>query len=240
MRLLRLDAETTFALSAAGRIERENDPDLSPGPRLFFAGCPDGNIVHLRHDVGEATAGRVLDILSDQPPWSEPDARPAHLDEVIALVAEEAPVKTINRSVIHHLPRNLACGSARIVSGDNEEGAAMLARFAADCMPRSLFEAGFVGVGDFWAPWCAALEGDEIAAMAFAARTGAAGSAIGIYTFEGFRGRGLGAAVTAAWSRLPSLAGRELFYSALAANASSRRVIERLGLPRLGAGLRIS
>jgi hypothetical protein len=49
----------------------------------------------------------------------------------------------------------------------------------------------------------------------------------------------LAAAVTAGWSRLDSLAGRDLFYSTSTANRSSQRVAERLGLPRLGARLAI-
>jgi predicted GNAT family acetyltransferase len=116
----------------------------------------------------------------------------------------------------------------------------MLSRLAEQGMPQSLREAGFVGVGDFWEPWCVAFDGGEIASMAFAARIGVFGAGIGVYTFPGFRGRGLGASVTASWSSLPSLRGRDLFYSALTTNTSSRRVTDRLGLARIGASVRIN
>ncbi len=235
------DAAATFDLSGDGRILGENDPDRSPGPRLFLAGCTGGNLVHLRHDVDEAAAARIRALVAAEPPWSDPELRPACLPELTALLSREAPVEVMGSAVIHTLPRGLVFAtSARIVRSETEPGDRLLARLARDGMPPDLTEAGFIGVGDFWAPWCVALEDGRIAAMAFAARTGRWGAAIGVYTFPAFRGRGLAAAVTADWANLPGLAGRALFYSALFANTSSLRVIERLGLPRVGTSLRIA
>lgn len=241
MRLLALDAAATFALSEAGRILGENDPDGSPGPRLFLAGCSGGNLVRLRHDVDAATAARIRVLVADQPPWREPDVLPACLPRLAELLARDGPAQPLEPAVIHALPRGLA-GSApvRIVRSDTPDGDRLLARLARDGMPPALTAAGFVGIGDFWAPWSVALEDGEIAAMAFAARLGRQGASIGVYTFPGYRGRGLAAAVTADWANLPGLAGRALFYSALRANASSLRVVERLGLPRIGVSVRIA
>ena len=89
----------------------------------------------------------------------------------------------------------------------------MLARLADRGMPDYMQAAGFKGVGDFWEPWCAALDAGEIAAIAFAARLGVSGAELGVYTFPKNRGRGLAAAVTAAWSSMPSLNQHALFYS---------------------------
>jgi predicted GNAT family acetyltransferase len=107
-------------------------------------------------------------------------------------------------------------------------------------MPKALVDAGFLSISDLWPPWCVALDAGEIASVAFAARTAERSTAVGVYTFPGFRGRGLAAAVTAKWSSLPSLAGRALFYSTTADNTASRHVIARLRLPAIGVGLRIS
>ena len=239
LRLLARDAAATFDLTADGRILGENDPDRSPGPRLFLAGCPGGNLVHLRHEV--AAAARIQALVAAEPPWADPELRPACLPELTALLSREAPVEVMGSAVIHTLPRGLVfTTSASIVRSETEQGDRLLARLARDGMPPALTEAGFIGGGDFWAPWCVALEEGQIGAMAFAARTGRRGAAIGVYTFPAFRGRGLAAAVTADWANLPGLAGRALFYSALFANTSSLRVIERLGLPRVGTSLRIA
>ena len=116
----------------------------------------------------------------------------------------------------------------------------MLADFTARGMPSSLTEAGFVDVSHFWPPWCTAIVGDEIAAMAFAARLGDQAAEIGVYTFPGFRGQGLAAAVTADWSALPSLKDRTLFYSTQTTNLSSQRVTARLGLRQIGISLRLN
>ena len=64
--------------------------------------------------------------------------------------------------------------SATIVRGDSAEGAQMLARFAEQRYPSAMSDAGFKDVSDFWEPWCIAIKGEEIAAIAFAARLGAA------------------------------------------------------------------
>ena len=83
------------------------------------------------------------------------------------------------------------------------------------------------------------LAGDEIASLAFAAGVGPASAEVGLYTFPAFRGRGLGAAATAAWTSHPALAGKTLFYGTDRENVSSQRVVERLGLPVLGTSLSI-
>ncbi len=113
----------------------------------------------------------------------------------------------------------------------------MLTRFADRGMPQSMLDAGFKGVGDFWEPWCVAVERDEIASIAFAARLGGIGAEIGVYTFPTFRAQGFAAAVTASWSSLPFLNGRALFYSRARSNRSSQRVTARLGLRMIGASV---
>jgi predicted GNAT family acetyltransferase len=107
-------------------------------------------------------------------------------------------------------------------------------------MPEALVALGFVDVGEFWAPWCVALEGDEIASIAFAARLGPAGAETGVATVPALRGRGFAAAATAGWASLPALDGRTLFYSTSRTNLSSQRVAQRLGLRFIGATFSIA
>ena len=241
LRLLHLDIETTFVISGAECIERENDPDCSSGPRLIFTGCRQGNIARVRHDVGDQVAQSLLAIAAEEPPWCDPDVLPQCLGKVIDLLSRDQPVVTIGPGVIYKLPNGLRFEHpAKIVRGDSAEGEQMLARFADRGLPQSMLDAGFKGVGDFWEPWCVALAGGEIASIAFAARIGPVGAETGVYTFPGFRAQGFAAAVTAAWSSLPSLSGRALFYSTAKSNRSSQRVAARLGLRQIGASVRIS
>ncbi|MGB6537230.1 MAG: GNAT family N-acetyltransferase [Xanthobacteraceae bacterium] len=241
LRRLAVAVATKFVLSSSERILRENDPDRSPGPRLFVAGCPMGNLTHVRHDVSDRTAEQMLHLLAAEPPWSNPEALPSRLLEVMDLLAREMPVTSVEASLIYALPRQEPAETApRFICSGSDEGAALLGRFQQAGLPRHLIDAGFVSVCDFWPPWCVALDGDAIAAFAFAARLGLRGAEIGVYTFPGWRSRGLAATVTAKWSSLPVLSGRELFYSANVSNTSSQRVAGRLGLRQFAVGLRVT
>jgi hypothetical protein len=238
---LLIDAASLFVLSGSMRILRENDPDRSAGPRLFVAGCSTGNLAFVRHDVSDQVALQILHLLTAAPPWLDPGARPVGFPEVLDLLAREMPITSVGASLIYALPRlEFVQGGARLICSDSDEAASLLDTFRRKGLPRHLVEAGFVSVGDLWAPWCAALDGDVIVAIAFAARLGEQGAEVGVYTFPGWRSRGLAAVVTAKWSTLPELVGRELFYSTAVTNVSSRRVAARLGLRQPAVGLRVT
>jgi hypothetical protein len=239
LRLLQVDIDTMFVMSAAGRIERENDPDRSSGPRVFFAGCPFGNLIRVRYDLDDDVAMRILEVAAEEPPWRDPDVMPACAEKIVELLSDGQPAD-ISTALIYKLPNGLRYEHpAAIVRGDSDEGRQMLARLVDRGMPDYLQTAGFKGAGDFWEPWCVALDLGEIAAMAFAARLGASGAELGVYTFPKYRSRGLAAAVTAAWSSLPSLNQHALFYSTDKSNRSSQRVTARLGLRLIGTSVRI-
>jgi GNAT superfamily N-acetyltransferase len=238
--LLAVDLDASFVMSTSGRIARVNSPDGEPAPRAVLAGCGSGNLVRVRHDVGEPTARDIIALVGSEPPWSDPASPPGCLAALVSLLSREAPVEKVTRGIIYRLPRGLQRpAEIQIVSGEEAEGRRWLERLAREGTPQVLQDAGFKSVGDFWAPWCVALEGGEIAATAFAARLGRVGAEVGVYTFPGYRGRGFAAAVTTHWSSLAELADRRLFYSTQTTNLSSQRVAERLGLARLGASLSI-
>jgi hypothetical protein len=239
LRLLQVDIDTMFVMSATGGIERENDPDRSSGPRVFFVGCPFGNLARVGYDVDDDVAMRILEIAAEDPPWRDPDALPACAEKVVELLSDERPA-AVSTALIYQLPNGLRYEHpAAIVRGDSDEGRQMLAGLADRGMPDYMQTAGFKGAGDFWEPWCVALDLGEIAAMAFAARLGVSGAELGVYTFPTYRGRGLAAAVTAAWSSMPSLSQHALFYSTSKSNRSSQRVTARLGLRLIGTSVRI-
>ena len=240
LRLLAANVATNFVLSDGDRIESENDPDLTPCPRVFVGGCANGNIVRVHRDLSAATARAVGDRVGQAPPWPNPRVAPTFLAEVSEILAREAPVESATPGVIYQVPHGRAPASdVKVVRSETPAGQALLARLAERGMPRALRKAGFAGVRDLWTPWCAALEGEDVAAVAFAARLSPLGAEIGLFTVPAYRGRGLATLLTAAWSSLDFLEDRDLFYSTLTTNRASVRVAERLGLRRLGAGVRI-
>ncbi len=249
---LQRDVADSFVLSASGRIEagsiipsgprqETTPPRRSAGPRLYLAGNADGRLVRLRHDVSEPVAARVQALADAAPPWSDPDTPPASLGEMVALLSREAPVEVNGPEIVFGLPNGLDIEHpATLVRSGTPEGERLLARLARERLPKALVHAGFLDLGDFWWPWCVALQGDEIAAMAFTPRLGVTGAEIGVFTFPAFRSQGFAAAAAAAWSSLTSLEGRALIYSTRLTNRSSRRVAARLGLHAIGARIRIN
>ncbi len=238
--LLALEATTIFDLTESGRILRGNSPDQKAGPRLWLAGCSSGNMVLIRHEVRESTARAIEALVAEEPPLGA-DGTPVHLSDYLELLAAERTVERWDAGLIWAFPgQHDYRHPAVLVRSDTPEGTRLLARLRTRGMPETLVAAGFVDVGEFWAPWCVALSGDEIASIAFSAGLRPASAEVGVYTFPGFRGRGFAAAVTAGWAWLPALAGRVLFYGTSRTNVSSRRVVERLGLRYLGASLTIT
>ncbi len=239
--LLALEASVLFVMSDSGRVVCENSSDRSAAPRLSLAGCASLNIVRVRDDVDEKTSQAIESLAATEPALREPESTPVHIDEYVELLAAEAPVEDFGSGLIWTFPERLAYEhSATLVASDTAEGYRLLARLAEEGMPAALVAAGFVDIGEFWAPWCVALDGDEIASIAFAARLEPAAAETGVFTVPAYRGRGFAAAATAGWARLPALRERTLFYSTSRANLSSQRVTQRLGLRFMGASFQIT
>ena len=229
---LSLQAATMLRLDGQGGILRESDPDGGPGPRLYAVGDAAGLQVWLRCGTDPAIIAAARVLAAGATGWTDPDRLPEAARELAELVDGEP-----QPSLIFTLD-GVAAQTSALLSG-SAEGEALVSNLARHGVPDHLAEAGFATVADLWPPWAAWLEDGQIAALAFAARLTTHGAEVGVYTFPAWRGRGLAQRVTAAWSRHPHLAGRQLYYSCAAGNAASRRVAAKLGLARIGCGLRV-
>jgi RimJ/RimL family protein N-acetyltransferase len=192
-------------------------------------------MVQLRHDVGEATAQALERLALDEPAFCDPDSRPVHHDDYLRLLAAEGPVETCDGGLIWTFPERLHYEHpARLVASDTPDGDGLLARLTEQGMPEPLAAAGFVDVGELWAPWCVAFGGGDIASIAFTPGLGPASAETGVYTAPNYRGRGFASVATAGWAALPALEGLTLFYATTRTNVSSQRVAQRLGLRFIG------
>jgi hypothetical protein len=236
--VLALQAQTLFEISAARRTVRARDPDRAPAPLLYMAGGDEGWIGYVREDVDAARADAIEALIAREPPVTAPDATAMFAENYREILGSE-PLTAHNYGPVHRLPRGTHWpGDAQIVRHDSPDGAALVARIRREGVPYGLFNAGFVDLTHFWEPWCVAMVGGEPASIAFCVRDGLLAREVGVYTVGAYRGRGLAAAVTAAWSGLHPHHPM-LFYSTHRDNLSSQRVIARLGLPLLGQSLRI-
>jgi len=238
--LLTAQVATLFVTNAGGRILRTNDPERSPAPRMHLAIGADGAVVKLREDVDDAIAEEIAALAAEEPPVHDPDATPRFADHYRALLGAREARGEHDFGVTYRLPHRMAKpADVTLVSQDTQAGDALTARISAQGMPQALQDAGFADLSHFWAPWCVALAGEEIASIAFAARLGEQGAEIGVTTMAAFRGRGYAAAAAAGWSAMAALQDRPLFYATHRDNLSSRRVIARLDLPFLGVRMQL-
>jgi hypothetical protein len=234
---LRIQRQTGFRLDARGRLLAVNSPEDVRPPRFVLAGCAAGNLASVSAGLDEATATDLLALAREEPAFWPPEAQPRHLGRYLAILgAVEGEIELDHEMGPGLRQRNV---EATLVMSDTAEGERLLESLRRGGMPAGLFDMGFVDVGEFWTPWCAALVGGEVASIAFAARLSDVGAAVGVATAPAFRGRGLAAAVVSGWTRLPALEGRRLFYSRRLSNRSSRAVVDRLGLTAFGLTLTI-
>lgn len=208
----------------------ESAPDRSQGKRFSFTGCRDGNLGVIRDDVPDAVARQLETFLAQEPPLVTVDMTPRYMEEYLGLLGG-----TANLGLLWVFPGPLVRkdGVHLVWSGSNE-GDDLLRRFDQLVSP-GLADVGFHESSDMWAPWCIAVVDGKIVSVAETVRTGAEGAEVGVDTDPNYRGRGLGAAATAGWSRHPELADRTLFYSTDRDNTSSRRLTERLHLRFIGS-----
>lgn len=226
---LKTDYRTLFRLRPDGRIECENDPDQSPGPRFWLAGCSEGSLFGVRADLSDDLAAELESLATSEPPFT-PQTTPKHLERYLSLLSGDGSPDH-DLGLIYKLPHAHPYSSnARLVSSESDEGRELICSWTAGRIPEGLIELGFRKVADFWAPWCAAMIDGEVGSIAFAARLGDTGAELGLVTAKAFRGRGLASAATAGWTRLPALRSRTLYYSTDRDNLASQRVAARLGL----------
>lgn len=239
--LLHLEGRTLFVTTPQGRIARENEPDRSAGPKFWLAGCAAGNVARLHRGVADKVAAEIEALVAGEPPFHAPGTLPRQCEHYVWLLSADGERPAVSRELIHELPHGLAYAArAELITSGSEAGARFIAAVEQHDMPESLIALRMRAVKDLWAPWVILMAGGEVASMAFAARLADEGAELGLVTVPKFRGRGLAAIVTAAWTHLPELRTRRLFYGADQDNLASRRIIAKLGLRRIGVSLRLT
>lgn len=234
--LLSVEFQTLFVLNN-GRIERENDPDRSPGPRFWLAGCRSGNLVGIGADIDDDIAAELASLAELEVSFGKMGGTLRYHERYAALLKQP----NVEYGIVYRLPHSLPLTpSAILIESESDRGRCLYEELAINGMPRGMVDLGFRGVSDLWAPWCAFMIDGEMASIAFAARISDVGAELGVATAKAYRGRGLAPAVVAGWSSLESLRTRHLFYSTDRSNLASQRVASRLGLAVIGHSVRFT
>lgn len=218
--LLRLEMETLWVTDRAGALLHCRTAGAEPPPLLVVGSGALGMTCATSVDVPPVLGARLAALLHGEPPadaigWAPRCA--AALVEALAEVGEVAAPRSGPSYVVPHRP--VAPTGVDLRSSTEAD-----LRSLHDLMPeadRSLT-----------APWAVAMVDGRVAAVCETARSAPTAVEAGVWTYEPHRRRGLGTAVTAAWSAL--VAPRTAFYSTSSDNAASQGVARCLGLRPLG------
>ena len=237
--LVALRLSTAFVRDEAGRLLRSNSPDPPDrlvAPRMYLAGCAEGNEVGFRYDIDPHVCAEIETLIRNEPPLIDVREAPVHREDYLGLLGGLSEVVSVRSGLLWTFPESVEYSSeSPLIHSETAEGERLFERLRQEGTPKAMRDVGFKDVDEFWPPWCIALHEDEIASIAFAARRGPSAAEVGVTTVPHLRRRGYATAATACWSRIPSLHGLPRFYSTDRDNTSSRHVAERLQLRYLGA-----
>ncbi len=224
---------SAFVYDQNGRIEAMNDPDRSEGPSLAICGYASGNLVRFGPDVDDDTAAAISELVATEPALASPDSLPEYQDRYMQLLDGEHQVPGVAYSV----PKLFTFDSEiQVISSGTSDADRLVQRISpTDAFSSELRDMGFRGPHDFWEPWSAAMQGEQIAALAFAARLTDRSSEPGIVTVPSLRRQGFATSAVAAWAKHPGLGTRSLFYSTTQDNDASKAIAARLGFQFIGA-----
>jgi hypothetical protein len=172
--------------------------------------------------IADDTVRNLADIFKRQPGVETPTMPP----EVLALVREElgrdAPISAEGGGPAYCFPDSLSNwrGVIEITPANRE-----------------VLRETFPGVHRYLEsspPCLVVLDAGVAVSVCFSARNGPRAAEAGVETREGFRGRGYGAAVTAAWGARIRAEGRIPLYSTWWGNTASQAVARRLDLRLFG------
>lgn len=192
----------------------------------------EGQALGLGADLADDLAIQLTDACELAPPSKDPSSPP------LAMEACERILSTVLGQIqVHAGPYYLIEADVRFSSGAKiQRSDATPGHSLRDANPgnwhpiewEELLE-GRLG------PWAMAIEGRHVISICHTPRPLTPHSAeCGVWTHPDFRGRGYGAAVTAAWADILRPSGRYLFYSTDTQNVSSQRVAQRLSLRPIG------
>jgi GNAT superfamily N-acetyltransferase len=226
--LMRLHIEALFTHDAEGNLDRINEPNGAPAPRLFVGRTVDGVVRRFRHDVALDTR-RALDTALHEAHLERHglDSRmdPAPYE---AILGQVAPVKGAAEGPAFLFPDDIPASTDTVRIGhDNAQ------------LLRAYLESWLPDVDRGVPMFAVVIDGHAVAVCASVRQTAEADEA-GVDTAPSFRGRGFAGRVVAAWARTIRSDGRIPLYSTSWTNEASRAVARKLGLAHFGSDFHIT
>jgi hypothetical protein len=218
VRLTLLEVETLWEVDGDRRLVRSRPGDWREPPRLVVASDGEALVWSCSAVVPDSIVESVDRALADEPavpPMPGDRWEPACRDEVVEALGPLADI-WCGVSYVVREPPGVAADVAWIAGLDAASCDELVGR-----MPER-------DRSSLAPPWAAVMVDGRVAAVCETARSAPRSVEAGVWTYEPFRRRGLGAAAVAAWSTL--VAGRTTFYSTSADNLASQALAASLGL----------
>ncbi|HVA91262.1 MAG TPA: hypothetical protein VNL71_15620 [Chloroflexota bacterium] len=201
--LMDAQVRVLFHLDAAGHLLSANEAEeqAPPAPRFFLVRMRGGNVWLSRHDL-PAGVLREVDRLSRREPVAADfsGVRPATYEAIWAVLQANAPIITEYFGASYVFPDGLR--PPRGVTAVSQANASVLQG------PMERFVARLRADQPCWA----IVEDGVALSVAYTWRWTVGAAAVGVYTLEGYRGRGYAVAVAAAWGCAMRRAGRLALY----------------------------
>jgi hypothetical protein len=246
LRLMGLRADTGFTYDARGRMLLTNEPreeERRPAPRLLYGRTAAGDVVRVGAAVPDPLAARLGAILAREPARAPAGSGQGEPGEPGGLRTPPGVLAAVREALAGHAPVTAEWGGPAyrfpesIGSSTTPGGAGRLAVRLTEAN-RALVRETYPWLYEEWADWgpCFAVVRDGAAvSVCFSSRLGPEAAEAGVETLPAHRGRGYGAAVTAAWGAAVRAAGRVPLYSTGWGNLASQGVARRAGLILFGA-----
>jgi hypothetical protein len=227
--LLRLEMETLWTTDADGHLVPGRDPGARPVPLLVVASTNDGLCFAMSGDLPAAIRSVIGGLLANTAPSSAIGWEPDTATELLAALSRITTVAPPRRGPSFVLPEELPTPAplveirTHLTDGDREQLRGKMPEHDRSTLV---------------VPWAVAMVDGRVAAVCETARSTPRSVEAGVWTYEPYRRRGFGAAVTAAWARL--VTDRTAFYSTDGDNVASQGIARRLGLRHLGQWWQVS
>lgn len=226
--LMRLHIEALFTHDAAGNLDRVNEPNGPPAPRLFVGRTVEGVVRRFRHDIGPDVRRELDAALHDDHLERHTLDTPMDSSRYQTILGRLAPVQRIWEGPAFVFPDDIP--SSRDAVRVTHENAQLLRPYLESWLPDT------AGNGPMYA---LVVDGHAVSVCASVRQTSVADEA-GVDTVPAFRGRGFAGQVVGAWAAAVRAESRVPFYSTSWDNEASRAVARKLGLAQFGSDLHIT
>ena len=217
-----LHLQTLFRLDGDGRIRKIREPELSPAPLFTFVRGRESCAWAIRADVPQEVADELDRLAREEPPGSDFQRAPMHAQRYASLLKG-----SVYSGPAFSFPDEIAQPQGTVFIEDVEMLDHHFSGWEASEIP-------------YRTPIVALVEDGYAVSVCCCARRSEEAAEAGLETAVGYRGRGLGPRVTAAWALAVRASGRTPLYSTSWCNEASLAVARKLGLVTYASTWRVS